>query len=293
MSSSRRKPPEGSRTADNAHRFRDRPRIRSSMSVLPSLFTIGNMFCGYYSVASTLKENYDYAAIAIGVGAVLDMLDGRIARMTNTTSDFGLQLDSLADLLTFGIAPSVLALYWGLGSVSGLGPDRAEDLYKFGWLASFGFLIAGALRLARFNVLSLRPSERAASKRYFVGLPIPAAAGVVAALVHFEKEPLASATTGLAICLMLIALAFLMISTIRYPSFKDADLRRPLPRIALVGTAMLIVLVFFFSEVVLMLLAVVYASSGPASRLIQFARSSATTDAGHPSPGSESRSDVT
>ena len=144
MSPTRKRTSDKSAKAGSRNRrFRDRPRVRTGMSVLPSLFTIGNMFCGYYSVTSTLRENYDIAAIAIGVGAVLDMLDGRIARMTNTSSDFGLQLDSLADLLTFGIAPSMLALYWGIGSVTGLPPDLAEDLYKFGWLASFGFLIAG------------------------------------------------------------------------------------------------------------------------------------------------------
>lgn len=239
------------------------------MSVLPSLFTIGNMFCGFYSVASTLRENFDAAAIAIGVGAVLDMLDGRIARMTHTSSDFGLQLDSLADLLTFGVAPAVLALYWGIpGGSSGLQTDLVEDLYKFGWLASFGFLIAGALRLARFNVLAQSPGGSTASKSHFVGLPIPIAAGVVAATVHFWKAPATGVLTGALVCVLLLVLAFLMISTLRYPSFKDADLRKPLPRTALVGTAMLLVLVFFFSDEVLLLLAVLYAASGPVGRAV-------------------------
>jgi CDP-diacylglycerol--serine O-phosphatidyltransferase len=227
------------------------------------------MFCGFYSVASTLRENFDAAAIAIGVGAVLDMLDGRIARMTHTSSDFGLQLDSLADLLTFGVAPAVLALYWGIpGAGSGLPPDLVEDLYKFGWLASFGFLIAGALRLARFNVLTLTPGGSAASKSHYVGLPIPPAAGVVAAVVHFWKTPVTGAITGALVCVLLIVLAFLMISTVRYPSFKDADLRKPLPRTALVGTAMLLVLIFFFSDEVLVLLAAVYVASGPVGRAV-------------------------
>jgi CDP-diacylglycerol--serine O-phosphatidyltransferase len=224
---------------------------------------------------------------------VLDMLDGRIARMTNTSSDFGLQLDSLADLLTFGIAPAVLALYWGIGSVSGLAPETAEDLYKFGWLASFGFLIAGALRLARFNVLTLGPGDRAASKRFFVGLPIPAGAGVVASIVHFQKTPVESVGGALVVCLLLVALAFLMISTIRYPSFKDADLRKPLPRTALVGTAMLIVLIFFFSDVVLFLMASLYAGSGPIARLVPHLRSTIGRDANHPATQPDPRSDVT
>jgi CDP-diacylglycerol--serine O-phosphatidyltransferase len=259
-----------------------------SMSALPSLFTIGNMFCGYLSLASTLKENYDSAAIAIGVGALLDMLDGRIARMTHTTSDFGLQLDSLADLLTFGIAPAVLALNWGLGSA-----NLVEEVYKFGWLASFGFLIAGALRLARFNVLALGPGERAASRSHFVGLPIPAGAGVVAAVVHFRNAPVTGSAAALVVCVLLIVLAFLMISTIRYPSFKDADLRRPLPRAALVGTAMLIVLVFFFSDIVLLVMASVYAGSGPVARLLRLLGPAAGKEAGHRPARPDSRSDVT
>jgi len=222
------------------------------------------------------------------------MLDGRIARMTHTSSDFGLQLDSLADLLTFGIAPAVLALYWGIGSVSGPG----EDLYKFAWLATFGFLIAGALRLARFNVLALRPSERA-SRRHFVGLPIPAAAGVIASIVHFRKAPVTDPVLAIVVCLLLIALAFLMISTIRYPSFKDADLRKPLPRSALVATAMLIVLIFFFSDVVLFLGASLYAGSGPAARALQLIRRRVTNErektSPHPDspPHPDSRGDLT
>jgi CDP-diacylglycerol--serine O-phosphatidyltransferase len=202
--------------------------------------------------------------------------------MTNTSSDFGLQLDSLADLLTFGIAPAVLALYWGIGSVGGAEVAFAEDLYKFGWLASFGFLIAGALRLARFNVLALRPSDRASSKRHFVGLPIPAGAGVVASIVHFRKVPVEGIGCALGMCLLLIALAFLMISTIRYPSFKDADLRKPLPRSALVGTGMLLVLIFFFSNVVLFVLASVYAASGPVGRVVPLVRSLLTGERRHP-----------
>jgi len=281
MSSRKRSSDRSSRLPKE--RFRDRPRVRTGMSMLPSLFTIGNMFCGYYSLASTLRENYDYAAIAIGVGAVLDMLDGRIARMTNTSSDFGLQLDSLADLLTFGIAPAVLALYWGIDSVPDVRPDLAEDLYKFGWIASFGFLIAGALRLARFNVLALRPTDRAASKRHFVGLPIPAAAGVVASIVHFRKVPIGNVPAAFFICILLISLAFLMISTIRFPSFKDADLRKPLPRSALVGTAMLIVLIFFFSDIVLLLMASLYAASGPVSRAFPLVRAMISKHADGPS----------
>lgn len=254
------------------------------LAIIPSLFTIGNMFCGYYSIASSLQANYDAAAIAIGVGALLDMLDGRIARMTRTNSDFGVELDSLADLLTFGVAPSVLALNWGISGLQGIAAENAQDLYKFGWLATFAFLIAGALRLARFNVLAHKTSEGATANRDFIGLPIPAGAGVIAAIVHFQKVPLTQISASLLWCLLVSALAFLMISTVRYPSFKDINLKKPLPRSALAGTAMLIALIVLYSEIVLLIIATVYMGSGPASRLSIAVRKRISH---HPPPPSE------
>ncbi len=253
-------------------RLRDRPRIRTGLSIIPSLFTIGNMFCGYYSIVSTLRENYDVAAIAIGVGAVLDLLDGRIARLTNTTSDFGLELDSLADVLTFGIAPAVLALNWGIGSLAGLPAEITQDVYKFGWLSTFGFLMCGALRLARFNIQARKPVDESTSRRDFVGLPIPAGAAVIAAIVHFGKNPILQVGSALLWCLLVALLAFLMISRVRYPSFKAFDLKKPQPRTTIVGTAMLIGLIFFFSEIVLLSLATAYLASGPVARMSQAVR---------------------
>ena len=276
-------------------RLRDRHRIRSGLSIIPSLFTIGNMFCGYYSIVSTLRENYDVAAIAIGVGAVLDMLDGRIARLTHTTSDFGLELDSLADVLTFGIAPAVLALNWGVGSLAGLPAEIAQDVYKFGWLSTFGFLICGALRLARFNIQARRPVDESASKMDFVGLPIPAGAAVIAAIVHFGKYPILQVGLALLWCLLVALLAFLMISRVRYPSFKELDLKKPLPRTTIVGTAMLIGLIVFFSEIVLLSLATVYLASGPVARMSQAVRRllSSQDEGGEiPEPHPEGRGDL-
>jgi CDP-diacylglycerol--serine O-phosphatidyltransferase len=274
-------------------RFRDRPRIRTGLSILPSLFTIGNMFCGYYSVVSTLRGNYDYAALAIGLGAVLDMLDGRIARLTNTSSNFGLELDSLADVLTFGIAPAVLALNWGIGSLEGLAVETAQDVYKFGWLTTFGFLIAGALRLARFNVLALQPSERAKSKRHFVGLPIPMAAITIAAIVHFRPAPVEMLSGALVWCVLILALGFLMISTLKYPSFKDVDLRKPLPRKAIVATGMLIGLVVLYSEITLLVIALVYAGWGPGAELSRLVRERfLDREERHPGPHPDSRENV-
>src|SRR5499426_4398279 len=132
-------------------RIRDRAHIHRSLSIVPSLFTIGNIFCGYYSIISTLRGNWDYAAILIGVGYILDGLDGRIARLTKTASDFGIQLDSIADIVTFGVAPAMLAFSWGLGSSEGLDGTVAKHVHQFGSLATFAFLVCGALRLARFN----------------------------------------------------------------------------------------------------------------------------------------------
>src|SRR3989440_347918 len=169
-------------------RIRDRGRIHRSLSIIPSLFTIGNIFCGYYSVIATLRGNWDYAAILIGVGYILDGLDGRIARLTKTASDFGVQLDSLADVITFGVAPAVLAFSWGFGGSEGIEGSVAKHVHQLGSLATFAFVVCGALRLAPFNLQSKKPTDTG-SKRYFVGLPIPAGAGMIAAIVHFFKSP--------------------------------------------------------------------------------------------------------
>jgi CDP-diacylglycerol--serine O-phosphatidyltransferase len=242
-------------------RIHDRSRIQSSLSIVPSLFTIGNIFCGYYSIISTLRGNYDYAAILIGIGYILDGLDGRVARLTKTTSDFGLQLDSLADVITFGIAPSILAFNWGFGAAEGIDGSVAKHVHQLGSVASFAFVVCGALRLARFNLQAKKPPE-ASSKRYFVGLPIPAAAGVIAAVVHFFKTPTLMVGSALLWSFLILLLAFLMISTVRYYSFKELDVKKARPSLALFGTAMLISLVYLYSEVVLLVMATAYMSSG-------------------------------
>src|SRR5580704_6267211 len=168
--------------ADRLHpkkrKIPERVSLRSGLFIIPSLFTLGNIFCGYYAVLSAHRGHYDNAALAIGVGVILDGLDGRIARLTKTTSDFGLELDSLADFATFGIAPAMLAFSWGLGSFDKTQGSMVHHVTQFGWFATFAFVICGALRLARFNIQSKRPQETA-PKRYFVGLPIPAGAGII------------------------------------------------------------------------------------------------------------------
>lgn len=263
--------------ARSAHRAHP---LRSPLSILPSLFTIGNIFCAFFSVMATLHGKYDQAAIAIGVGYILDGLDGRVARLTGTSTDFGAQLDSLADVLTFGIAPALLAFSWGIDWIGGsnsplpsgvlINPVE-QHVRSGGWIATFAFVICGALRLARFNVQSLKPQD-ASSKRYFVGLPIPAGAGLIAAVVHFWKDPIVTVGSALLWSLMIGATAFLMISTVRYHNFKELGIFSRRPRITLAASALMIGLIFRYSEVMLLALAVVYAASGPVGRLLQSVR---------------------
>src|SRR5215470_4657042 len=152
-------------TERRQRRIRDRAQIHRSLSIVPSLFTIGNIFCGYYSIVSTFRGNWDYAAILIGIGYILDGLDGRIARLTKTASDFGLQLDSIADIITFGIAPAILAFSWGFGASEGIEGSVARHIHQLGSIATFAFVVCGALRLARFNLMAKKPAE-SSSKRY-------------------------------------------------------------------------------------------------------------------------------
>jgi CDP-diacylglycerol---serine O-phosphatidyltransferase len=252
-------------------RIREKSKLRSGLSIIPSLFTIGNIFCGYYAVISTLRGNYDYAAIAIGVGTVLDTLDGRIARLTKTSSEFGVQLDSIADVVTFGVAPAMLAFAWALGASEGIEATVAKHVHQLGWISSFAFVMCGALRLARFNTQTKKPLE-GSSKKHFVGLPIPAGAGTIAAVVHFFKSPILLVGSALLWCFLILLISFLMISTVRYSSFKELDVKKGRPRVALLGAAMLIALIIFYSEVVLLALATVYVLSGPIANLTQTVR---------------------
>jgi CDP-diacylglycerol---serine O-phosphatidyltransferase len=227
-----------------------RRRLGRSVFVLPSLFTVGNIFCGYYAIISTMYGNYDAAAHSIGIAIVLDMLDGRIARFTNSTSGFGLQLDSLADVISFGIAPSVLALVWGLSAVD----------QRLAWIAAFTFTICGAMRLARFNV-------QAGNLKHFVGLPIPAGGGAIAALVHFFVDPVKDRLGSNLLVAAVFLLAFLMVSTIRYSSFKHLTLGRK-SHLTILVIALLVALIFYLSRQTLLALAAAYVLSGPIARII-------------------------
>src|SRR5262249_26630397 len=226
---------------------------------------------GYFAIIWTLRGNWDYAAVLIGVGYILDGLDGRIARLTKTASDFGLQLDSIADIVTFGVAPAILAFSWGFAATEGVAGNVAKHVHQLGSVASFAFVVCGALRLARFNLQAKKPPETS-SKRYFVGLPIPAGAGMIAAVVHFFKTPTLMIGSALLWALLILLIAFLMISTVRYPSFKEFDVKKAKPSLALFVTAMLIWLIIFYSEEVLLAMATIYVSSGLIAKLAHAVR---------------------
>jgi CDP-diacylglycerol---serine O-phosphatidyltransferase len=232
-----------------------RRRLRRGVFLLPSICTVGNIFCGFYAIISTSHGDYDQAARAIGIAIILDMLDGRIARLTNTATEFGLQLDSLADVISFGIAPSILALEWGLSSVS----------RQLGWIAAFTFAICGTMRLARFNV-------QAGRFKHFVGLPIPAGGGAIAAIVHFfvnkVQDPVGSALMVAAVFL----LAFLMISTLRYSSMKYLTFRQKKSHFTVLVLALLVVLIYTYSRPALLGIAIAYSLSGIVVRLFGFLR---------------------
>jgi CDP-diacylglycerol--serine O-phosphatidyltransferase len=252
-------------------RIPERPNLRPGLSLIPSLFTIGNIFCGCFSIICALKGRFDSAAIAIGIGAVLDGLDGRIARMTKTTSDFGLELDSLADVVSFGVAPAILAFSWGLGKFDGVQSDIVKHVTQFGWFATFAFVLCGALRLARFNVQSKKPQETG-PKRFFVGLPIPAAAGMIAAIVHFFQKPILLVGSALLWYFLVATVAFLMISTVRYYSFKDLDMKKSRPRWIFLAAGALLWSIISYSEYVLLILTTIYVTSGPIIILLHLVR---------------------
>src|SRR5881227_3098700 len=216
-----------------------RRRMRKGMYLLPSLFTAANIAAGYYAIAQTMlgdsqnSWHFDHAAIAIGVAVVADGLDGRIARMTNTTSDFGRELDSLADVITFGVAPAILAFLWGFRSLTDVpGQELHLRLTQFGLIATFIFLVAGASRLARFNIqTNPQPSNPGRpGRKYFVGMPIPAGAGVIAAVVHFVRgQPLSYWWLAPVWLGILIMLSFLMVSTWRFWSGKELNVSEKQP----------------------------------------------------------------
>jgi CDP-diacylglycerol---serine O-phosphatidyltransferase len=264
---------------------RSRRRMRKGMYILPSIFTAGNVLLGYYAILQVFHGaiqfaianatqnpvlegwHFDNAAKAIGFAVLFDGLDGRIARMTNTTSDFGRELDSLADVITFGIAPALLAWAWGFSHISAeiSRQDMATLLPRLGAIASFLFLLAGASRLARFNIsVNPQPSNPGRpGRKYFVGMPIPAGAGVIAAAVHFQHgEPPPWWGTSVTWLVLIVVTAYLMVSTWRFYSFKDINLQARQPFRLVVIFGLLLAGILLFSGPVLLFIALTYMFSG-------------------------------
>jgi CDP-diacylglycerol--serine O-phosphatidyltransferase len=229
-------------------RAADRPgrRFRRGVYILPTLFTLGNMFCGYACIVYAMRGEYQTAAPFIGFAIVLDMLDGRIARMTGSASDFGVEFDSLADVISFGIAPAILSFTWGL-----------QPLGRLGWLAGFLFLTAAAMRLARFNI----QSGMGGDKRYFVGMPSPAAAAVPAATVFAYPWGLTDYRAALPALAMVLVPAALMVSTIRFRSFKTFDLQSRRSYTVVILLAAGLALIATYPRIVLVVLAYSYLAS--------------------------------
>lgn len=260
-------------------------RMRRGMYILPSMFTAANVLLGFFAILQVIHgaiayaiavathaavqgpPHFDNAAKAIGFAVLFDGLDGRIARMTGTTSDFGRELDSLADVITFGIAPALLAWAWGFSEMANgsSNPDLIITLGRAGAVAAFLFLIAGASRLARFNIsLNPQPSNPGRpGKKYFVGMPIPAGAGVVAAVVHyFSGDPLDRWPLALLWLVVIVTVAYLMVSTWRFYSFKDINFNARQPARLVVVLGLLVAAIIWFSKPVLFVIALAYMLSG-------------------------------
>jgi CDP-diacylglycerol--serine O-phosphatidyltransferase len=254
-----------------------RPHPSRGMYVLPSLFTAGNIGLGYYAITQSVQGSaaepvyFDHAALAIGFAALCDGLDGMVARATNTTSDFGKELDSLADVITFGIAPSLLAYIWGFRMLPmSVHTQFRDNVLHAGVFVCFLFLICGACRLARFNI-SINPQPRNPGRpghKYFVGMPIPAGAGVVAAVIHcFDGSPIYDPRTALVWLALILFTGFLMVSSWRFWSAKELSRgdRHPFRLFAII--ALVGALILWNSEYMLMLIALGYMLSGILARL--------------------------
>lgn len=247
-------------------------RLRRGMYIIPSVFTSVNIAAGYFAITQCLQgspaqpHHFDYAALAIGFAVPFDALDGRIARMTNTTSEFGKELDSLADVITFGVAPSILAFTWGFSMLpTSMDPVLRQKLVEFGAFLCFLFLLCGAGRLARFNI-SHNPQPKnpgRPDRKYFVGMPIPAGAGVIASVVHlFHGNPVFNWWLAVSWMVLVALVGFLMVSTWRFWSGKEINLahRHPFQMLILLG--IIVYSTVMFSHEILFLFAFGYMFSG-------------------------------
>ena len=227
------------------------PRVRS-IYLLPNLFTIGAMFAGFYAIIAAIKGRYESAAIAIFIAMVMDALDGRIARLLHAQSEFGVQLDSLSDMLSFGVAPALVMYSYSLVIIG-----------KSGWIAAFIYTACTGLRLARFNV-----QVQKSDKRYFQGLPTPSAAGLVASIIWvINVFNIAGESIALPLSVVAILLGLLKVSTIRYRSFKDFHLQDKVPFVVILGIVLILALIAFDPPDVLLVLFSIYVISGPIGML--------------------------
>ena len=278
-------------TADDLDERANPPRrgLRKGLYLIPSAFTAANIGMGFFSVMASLRgfqllgganpdfvaasAHFNNAAIAIGWALLFDMLDGRIARLTKTTTEIGIQLDSIADVVTFGLAPAVLAYVWGYGATL----SERTDLHRLSWFLSFMYLMCGAFRLARFNVQASRPRLLAegtvkVDKKSFVGLPIPVAGGMIAALVHFSPVPLiyfGAERARIYSALLMILVGFLslmMVSTLRFSSFKTVGTRSRSMRTIILALSVGM-LIFLYSQYVLLAMVTSYILYGLLSRV--------------------------
>jgi len=228
--------------------------------ILPNLFTTGNMFFGFFSMIQSLEGNFLFAAYAIIAAAVFDTLDGRVARLTQATSKFGMEYDSLSDLISFGVAPSILLYLWAL-----------KPFDRVGWLTCFLFTACGALRLARFNV-----QAASIEKKYFQGLPIPMAAGIVATSVTAAQHAGIEPQKNIYILAMTILLGFVMVSTFRYRSFKELDFKERKPFFTLIIGLCVFIFILIKPEVHLFIAFITYAILGAVMGVLSPARKKLT-----------------
>jgi CDP-diacylglycerol--serine O-phosphatidyltransferase len=242
---------------EKKERLKKMNRMRKGIYILPNLFTSASLFCGFFALLRTLQEDFYTAAIFILTSGLLDGMDGKIARYTNTTSRFGVEYDSLADVIAFCVAPGILVYAWAL-----------EPFGRLGWLAAFLFVVCGALRLARFNLQS-----NTVESRFFSGLPTPAAAGVIATgvLVFYEVGD-TGVSRHLTVLIVTYLLAFLMVSTFKYYGFKDIELFRRKPFRWLVIAILLLIVIVYEPEYTLFGLFFAYFISGPILSLVLFYR---------------------
>ena len=223
-----------------------KPRSRG-IYLLPNLFTTSALFAGFYAATGAINGHFEAAAIAIFIAMVLDGLDGRVARMTNTQSEFGAQYDSLADLVSFGLAPGLVAYAWGLASLG-----------KLGWIAAFVYATCGALRLARFNV-----QHGVVDKRYFQGLPSPAAAALMAGFIWVMVDNgISGDSAAYGMLLVTLVSGLLMVSNIRYHSFKELNFSGKVPFVVAVIVMLVLAIIYVAPPLILFSLFLIYAVSG-------------------------------